>query len=90
MWWTFFQRLGVVVITCATARELWEKLKLRKIEPTTIYSISEIAIVLDAPVKHIKKLLADGEMKGKKIQDDYRVLGEDLLEYVRMRDTLSK
>lgn len=74
---------GLIEIAKFYQLEVGKLQNSQKIEPVQIYSAEEIASFLKVSVYTVVRRLKEGDLRGKKVGASWRVLGEDLLDYIR-------
>jgi predicted site-specific integrase-resolvase len=60
-----------------------EKIQKKKIDPYKIYNLQETRQILGIALSTLKKFLKTGELKGKKIGKEWKILGENIIEFLK-------
>ena len=79
--WTLVLRSGAVM-SLALAGLQWFDLFFREIRPHRIYTSDEAALLLGVERRTIVHLVARGDIPGSKVDGNYRILGQSLLDYL--------
>ncbi len=79
--WTLVLRGGAVMSLALAGLQLFD-LFFREIRPHRIYTSDEAALLLGVERRTIVRLVARGDIPGSKVDGNYRILGQSLLEYL--------
>jgi len=60
-----------------------EKIEEKKIDPYKIYNLQETRRILGIALSTLKKFLKTGQLKGKKIGKEWKILGESIIEFLK-------
>ena len=79
--WTLVLRSGAVMSLALAGLQLFD-LFFREIRPHRIYTSDEAALLLGVERRTIVHLVARGDIPGSKVDGNYRILGQSLLDYL--------
>ena len=79
--WTLVLRSGAVVSLALAGLQLFDMI-FRELRPPRIYTSDEAALLLGIDRRSIVHLVAKGEIPGSKVDGNYRILGQSLLDYL--------
>lgn len=80
--WTFVLRSGAVMSVALASLQLFDMF-FREIRPHRIYTSEEAALLLSVDRKTIVRLVVKGEIPCTKVDGNYRILGQSLLDYLK-------
>ena len=80
--WTLVLRSGAVMSVALAGLQLFDMF-FREIRPHRIYSSEEAALLLGVDRRTIVRLVAKGDIPCTKVDGNYRILGQSLLEYLK-------
>ncbi|MEI6560012.1 MAG: helix-turn-helix domain-containing protein [Rhodospirillaceae bacterium] len=79
--WTLVLRSGALMSLALAGLQLFD-LFFREIRPHRIYTSDEAALLLGVERRAIVHLVARGDIPGSKVDGNYRILGQSLLDYL--------
>ncbi|CAA7622258.1 magnetosome protein MamR [Magnetospirillum sp. UT-4] len=82
MIWTTVMKGGALVSFVQGAIALVDKMFSEEIAPHRIYSSVEAAELLGLERIQVLDLVSTGALKAKKVGDNYRILGSNIVEYM--------
>ena len=82
MIWTLVLRGGAVVSLALAVFELYDQF-FREIRPNRLYSPDEAARLLRMESVTLMRLLRQGSIQATRVDQDYRILGQNLLDYLK-------
>ena len=82
MIWTLVLRGGAVVSLALAVVQLYDQL-FREIRPNRLYSIDEAARLLRLDRETLERLLRQGAFLSANVDGNYRILGQNLLDYLK-------
>jgi len=80
--WTVVLRSGAVMSIALAGLQLFDMF-FREIRPHRIYSSEEAALLLGVDRRKVIRLIQEGAVQGTKVDGNYRILGQSLLEYLK-------
>ncbi|MEI8395118.1 MAG: helix-turn-helix domain-containing protein [Rhodospirillaceae bacterium] len=80
--WNLVLRSGAVMSVALAGLQLFD-LFFREIRPHRIYTSEEAALLLGVDRRAIVRLVAKGAIPCTKVDGNYRILGQSLLEYLK-------
>jgi len=80
--WTVVLRGGAVLSIALAGLQLFDMF-FREIRPHRIYSSEEAALLLGIDRRKVIRLIQEGTVQGTKVDGNYRILGQSLLEYLK-------
>ena len=82
MIWTALIRGGALITFAHGAMTLLEKTFSEDVLPHRIYNTVDIARILGMGRRDVLELVAAGDIKGIKVDGNYRILGSSILDYM--------
>ena len=82
MMWTTLARGGAILTFATGAISLIEKMFTEDVLPHRIYNTIDLARILGMDRKAVLELVHKGEIKGLKVDGNYRILGSSILDYM--------
>ena len=79
--WTLVLRSGAVMSLALAGLQLFD-LFFRDIRPHRSYTSDEAALLLGVERRTIVHLVARGDIPGSKVDGNYRILGQSLIDYL--------
>ena len=81
MIWAALLRLGTLISVGTAALHLYDE-HMRNINPSRIYRTSEAARFLGVSRKEVNRLIKSKEITAKLVDGNYRILGQNIIEYL--------
>ena len=82
MMWTTLARGGVLLTFAQGAIALIEKVFSEDVLPHRIYNTVDVARILGMERREVLALVDKGDIKGLKVDGNYRILGSSILDYM--------
>ena len=80
--WTLVLRSGAVMSIALAGLQLFDMF-FREIRPHRIYTSDEAALLLGIERRALVQLVTKGAIPGTKVDGNYRILGQALLDYLK-------
>lgn len=82
--WGLIKGATTWTLVCMGAKGLYEHVR-RRVKPDRVYTQHEVARLLRVSVEETVELIESAKISGQRIGDEYRVMGESLIQFLNAR-----